>query len=72
MTADLKKWNIQALHPQEYLTVLYEMSPEVVVSKLYDMSGKLKRDPKETLSRLHKSIQLFADVVAADLGWALL
>lgn len=47
------------------------MSPEVVVSKLYDMSGKLKRDPKVTLSRLHKSIPQFADMVATDLGWEL-
>lgn len=68
---DLEPWRIQVYHPQEYLTVLYEMSPEVVVSKLYEMSGKLKREPVVTLQKLRKSIPQFADTLAEDLGWEL-
>jgi predicted nucleic acid-binding protein len=68
---DLEAWNVRAHHPQEYLTILYEMSPEVVVSKMYEMSAKLKRTPLETLRKLRKSIPQFSELVASDLGWEL-
>lgn len=68
---DLAPWNIRAYHPQEYLTILYEMSPEIVVSRIYEVSVKLKREPVVTLRKLRNSIPQFSEVIAEDLGWEL-
>lgn len=68
---DLEAWKIRALHPQEYLTTLYEMSPDVVLSKIYAMAQKAKREPVDVLKMLQRSVPLFSETVAGALGWEL-
>lgn len=68
---DLEVWNIRAIHPQEYLTTLYEMSPDVVLSKIFGMAQKAKREPVEMLRMLQRSVPVFAENVAAAVGWEL-
>jgi len=74
--ADLAPWDITALHPQSYLLILFEHSPERVTDCLRkiaeDRSGK-GRDttPEQVLTTLKKTVPLFAKEVAEDLGWEL-
>lgn len=67
----LEVWNIRAIHPQEYLTTLYEMSPDVVLSKIVEMSEHAGRKPVVTLKMLQRSVPVFSETVAEALGWEL-
>jgi predicted nucleic acid-binding protein len=64
----LAKWNLKAIHPGEYLCTLYEMSPDLVLRRLYEISSLAGRDLIETLRRLNTSIPHFAGSVAIALG----
>lgn len=68
---DLAPWDIQASHPQDYLITLYEMRPELVIAKLYDIANKLKQSPEERLRKLNSTVPRFAEVVAEEQGWLL-
>lgn len=50
---------------------MYEMRPELVVAKLYDIANKLKQTPEERLRKLNATVPRFAEVVAEEQGWSL-
>ncbi len=68
---DLAPWDIQASHPQDYLITMYEMRPELVIAKLYDIANKLEQTPEQRLRKLNATIPRFAEVVAEEQGWSL-
>jgi predicted nucleic acid-binding protein len=41
---DLSKWNIETLHPQDYLLTLYSMKPGIVMMKLAKIAQKKEQD----------------------------
>lgn len=69
--ADLASWGIRACHPQDYLMVLYEMRPEVVVAKLYEMAQKKGAGVEERMALLRKTVPKFVRFVAEAQGWEL-
>ncbi|MCH7225482.1 PIN domain-containing protein [Haloferula sp. A504] len=73
---DLAPWDIDAVHPQDYLLTLFEHSPERVTDCLRriadDRSGNGREiTPERVLGALRKTVPLFAEEVAEDLGWEL-
>lgn len=64
----LAPWGVEALHPQDYLLILYSMSPEVVVQKLNDIARKRNRDLTDLVVHLGKSLPAFAAHLIEDLG----
>lgn len=67
----LAPWDIQASHPQDYLITLYEMRPELVIAKLYDIANKRGDTPAKRLKVLNSTVPRFAEVVAEEQGWTL-
>jgi predicted nucleic acid-binding protein len=67
----LEPWDIQACHPQDYLITLYEMRPELVIAKLYDIANKRGDTPAQRLRVLNATVPRFAEVVAEEQGWIL-
>lgn len=59
----------EAIHPQDYLITLFEMSPEVVVDRLHLIGRDRGITPSEVLTHLTKPLPLFAESVARELGW---
>lgn len=67
----LEKWGIEAQHPQEYLITLYEMKPELVISRLYDAGAKHGQTPQQRLAKLSGTIPRFVSYVAEGMDWNL-
>ena len=67
----LAPWEIQAVHPADYLITLYTNAPDVVVAKLGDMARDRKLEPRLYLEKLGRSVPAFATHVAESLGWSL-
>ncbi len=67
----LAPWEINAVHPQDYLKTLYSMSPDVVLSKIVEIAGERQKRPEIILAHLGKSIPAFADYVFEALEWEL-
>ena len=67
----LAPWEIQAVHPADYLITLYTNAPDVVVAKLGDMARDRKLEPRLNLEKLGRSAPAFATHVAESLGWSL-
>ena len=63
----LKPWGIEASHPQDYLTTLYEMAPLEVVGKMGEIAGRRGIDKMDLLLRLGKSVPNFSSKVIEDL-----
>lgn len=64
----LKRWNVQAKHPQDYLLTLYSMSPTIVVAKLAAIAQHHSEHIQDTLIRLGNSVPAFAQRVLEDMG----
>ena len=64
----LKPWNICASHPQDYLTILYEMEPQQLTACLGEIAGKRKIEVQDVLIRLGKILPVFAQRLLDDLG----
>lgn len=67
----LAPWDIRANHPQDYLITLYEMRPELVIAKLYDIANKRGDTPAQRLKVLKTTVPRFAEVVCEEQGWGL-
>lgn len=67
----LAPWGMKAVHPSEYLLALYEADAGLVVSRLNEMAVSVAVPPQAILKRLAKTVPLFANEVAASLGWTL-
>ena len=66
--ADLKPWGVTAIHPGDYLKVLYDLDEGVVVSVLHRMAEMRKKTLIQMLSRLSAGVPTFTAHVASDLG----
>ncbi len=64
----LAPWAIQASHPQEYLSVLYETEPKQVIACLGEIAGHRRLEIQDVLIRLGKVLPSFATRVLDDLG----
>ncbi len=60
--------SIEASHPQDYLLVLYEMEPKLVVACLGEIAGRRKLEIEDVLIRLGKVLPTFSGRVLDDLG----
>ena len=66
----LAPWEIQAVHPADYLITLYTIAPDVVVAKLGDMARARNLEPRLYLEKLGRSVPAFAAHVVEALGWS--
>lgn len=64
----LEPWGVTAVHPGDYLKVLYDLDEGVVVSVLHQMAAKRSYGIDRMLSRLSPSIPSFTTHVAKDLA----
>lgn len=63
---DLKKWNIRALHPQDYLIYLYSINPQIVTMKLNQIARAKADGFEDTVIRLGKSLPAFSRTVLEE------
>jgi len=64
----LSKWNLEAIHPQEYLLSLYSMNPAVVTLKLSKIATDRNEDMEDVILNLGKSLPKFSSKLMDDLG----
>ncbi len=64
----LEPWGVTAVHPGDYLKVLYELDEGVVVSVLHQMATKRSYGIDRMLSRLSVNVPSFTEHVAKDLA----
>ncbi len=64
----LAPWNIEAVHPQDYLLTLYGMAPQIVVQKLNDIARDREEELVERVLLLGKSLPNFTAHLIEDLG----
>ena len=67
----LDQWGIESSHPQDYLITLFEMKPELVVSRLHDAAARYDQTPQQRLSMLAAALPRFAECVAEEMDWKL-
>jgi predicted nucleic acid-binding protein len=65
---DLSKWNIEALHPQDYLLTLYSMKPGIVMMKLAKIAQKKEQDLEDTILDFGLSLPKFSKRLLEDMG----
>jgi len=66
----LKPWHVEALHPQDYLLVLWSMNPAVVMGKLAAMASDEPAELLDLLIRLGKSVPRFSSQILEEMGWS--
>ena len=66
--AALQPWLVTATHPQDYLLILYAMTPGVVAGKLAEIAADRAEEIEDVLIRLGKSVPAFSRQVLRDLG----
>jgi predicted nucleic acid-binding protein len=66
--ADLAPWGVTAVHPGDFLRVLYDLDEGVVVSVLRRMAAIRKKTFVEMLTRLNAGVPAFTAHVASELG----
>ena len=60
-------WGIDALHPQNYLLILYEMDNVQVVSRIAAIAARRGEDQEDVLVRLGRSLPSFSSRLLDDL-----
>jgi hypothetical protein len=63
----LDQWGIESRHPQDYLITLFEMKPELVVSRLYDAAAKYDQTPQQRLSKFAVALPRFVAYVSDEM-----
>ncbi len=63
----LDPWQVTAEHPQDFLTVLYEMEPKRVAACLGEIAGKRNIEIEDVLIRLGRTLPAFANRLLDDL-----
>lgn len=58
--SSLDPWDLEVVHPDDYLLALYAMAPEQVVSRIAAIAAKRKTDAQDILLRLGKTLPKFA------------
>lgn len=64
----LAPWAIEARHPQDYLLVLYEMEPKLVMGCLGEIAGRRRLELEDVMIRLGKPLPAFASRLLDDLA----
>lgn len=59
----LSPWSIRARHPQDYLTDLYWMAPEIVVNKVNKIAQDSNQDLESVLLKLGKFVPNFSSLL---------
>jgi predicted nucleic acid-binding protein len=67
-TDSLAPLRVTAMHPQDYLLVLYSMNPGVVITKLAGMARERGEELQDVLIHLGKSVPSFSRRVLQDSG----
>jgi len=65
---DLAKWNIEAMHPQDYLLTLYSMKPGIVMMKLSKIAQRKDQDLEDLILDFGKSLPKFSKKLLEDMG----
>jgi predicted nucleic acid-binding protein len=65
---DLSKWNIEALHPQDYLLTLYSMKPGIVMMKLAKIAQKKEQDLEDVILDFGVALPKFSKRLLEDMG----
>jgi len=65
---DLAKWNIEAIHPQDYLLTLYSMKPGIVMMKLSKIAQRKDQDLEDLVLDFGKSLPKFSKKLLEDMG----
>ena len=64
----LSPWGVKTSHPQDYLIVLYEMEPKVLVAVLGEIAGQRQIEIEDVLIRLGKVPPSFSQRILDSLG----
>jgi predicted nucleic acid-binding protein len=64
----LKKWGLEAIHPQDYLLSLYSMNPGVVMMKLSKIAVNKDIELEDIIIDMGKSLPRFSSKLMDDLG----
>lgn len=64
----LNKWDLEAIHPQDYLLSLYSMNPGVVMMKLSKIALDRNSELEDIIIDLGKSLPKFSSELMDDLG----
>jgi len=67
-TEHLEKWDLEAVHPQDYLLSLYYMKPTVVMMKLSKIASDRNKDLEDVILDLGKALPKFSQKLMDDLG----
>lgn len=63
----LAPWNVEAVHPQDYLLRLYRMDSRQVVLRIAEIASRRDEDVKDVLVRLSVALPVFAGRLRDDL-----
>jgi predicted nucleic acid-binding protein len=66
--ASLRKWRIEACHPDEFLVDLLGHHPAAIVSKLHDQAATIGRTIPQLLQTLQIGVPRFAGMIGARLA----
>jgi len=64
----LAKWNIEQMHPQDFLLLLYEGAPHAVWQQLRVMAKRRGMSLEELLVRLERYVEAFAQRLLLELS----
>ncbi len=66
--ANLNRWGIAAVHPQEYLLALHTIKPKVVLMKISDIARKKGEPFQDTILTFGQSLPQFSRRLIEDFG----
>jgi hypothetical protein len=62
----LGPWGVVALHPQSFLSALYQQEPAIVMTKLREQAADRKRSLPELLNILGTTVPGFVELIAGN------
>lgn len=62
----LEPWGITAVHPADYLIILFDHDESAVTNALHRMASKANRTVPELLARLAWSVQPFSEYISSE------
>lgn len=65
---DLAKWDVEAMHPQDYLLTLYAMKPGRVMMKLAKIAQRKDQDLEDLVLDFGRSLPRFSQKLLEDMG----
>jgi predicted nucleic acid-binding protein len=66
--AALDTWNIEAQHPDEFLSHLYHLNPDLMVNILNEQAAFIGRTLAQLLAVLKQGVPNFAQLISDSLG----